>query len=419
MNTIKDFVMNEPLFNSHEHQNEWGFDWQNMDYGAFFGYLPADVASSKLPYETPEKAAGDYKTHLEVWDRISTTGYGQAISLGVKHLFDIDFSPETAGAVTERIADFTRNRTDPDIHTELFQKQAGCKWVLADIGAEPMTTLQSLTSDKTPDYFRFTLRVGQREMLVVKDNEKIKKVEEWAHQSLHTLSELESALEAHFQKARQTGTLATMKTAIAYVRDLDFTQSDYKKASEIYDQIRLGKSIDNYRPLHDYLLHMQIRWADAHQIPVQIHTGYLAGNNQDIRQGDPSKLIPLFMQYPNVRFDLFHSGWPYSEIMGAIAKQFPNVCLDMCWAWAMAPQQMERTLDEWLSAVPNNKIIGFGGDSWSPFATVGYAKQARIGIANCLHRKIQRGEYSQATAEMIAQKIMWENGLDMFPSFNQ
>jgi hypothetical protein len=43
----------------------------------------------------------------------------------------------------------------------------------------------------------------------------------------------------------------------------------------------------------------------------------------------------------------------------------------------------------------------FGGDTWSPFGTVGYAKQARIGIANCLNRKIQRGKYSQSTAEMV------------------
>ncbi len=417
MSKIREFVMNEPLFNSHEHQSEWGFDWKNMDYGAFWGYLPADVVSSKLPYEKNKKATGDYKTHLEVWDRIFTTGYGQAISLGIKHLFDIDFSPETANEVSERIAAFVANREDKDIHEELFKTQAGCKWVLADIGAEPMTTLSSLTSDKVPDFIRFTMRVGKREMLVLKSNDKIKEVEKWANKSLNTLEQLESALEEHFQKAMKTGKIACFKTAIAYVRDLDFKQVSIEKASAIYDKIRLGKSVDNYRPLHDYLLHMQLKWADAHQIPVQIHTGYLAGNNQDIRQGDPSKLIPLFIQYPNVRFYLFHAGWPFSEIMGAIAKQYPNVCLDMCWAWAMAPQQMERTLDEWLSAVPNNKIIGFGGDTWSPFATVGYAKQARIGIANCLNRKIQRGEYSQATAEMIAKKIMWENGLEMFPSF--
>jgi predicted TIM-barrel fold metal-dependent hydrolase len=211
--------------------------------------------------------------------------------------------------------------------------------------------------------------------------------------------------------------LACFKTAIAYVRDLDFKQVSFEKASTIFGKIRMGKPCEDIRPLHDYLLHMQLRWADTYGLPMQIHTGYLAGNWQDIRQGDPSKLIPLFIEYPNVRFDLFHASWPYSEFMAAVAKQFPNVSLDMCWAWAMAPVQMERTLDEWLSSVPNNKIIGFGGDAISPFASIGYAVQARMGIANCLERKIKRGEYSQATAEMVARKIMWQNGLEIFPTF--
>jgi hypothetical protein len=53
---------------------------------------------------------------------------------------------------------------------------------------------------------------------------------------------------------------------------------------------------------------------------------------------------PVLERYREVRFDLFHAGWPYSELLGAIGKAFPNVYLNMCWAWGMNPAQMERIL---------------------------------------------------------------------------
>ena len=110
-----------------------------------------------------------------------------------------------------------------------------------------------------------------------------------------------------------------------------------------------------------------------------------------------------------------HAGWPYSEVLGSIGKQFPNVWLDMCWAWAMNPVQMERILDEWLAAVPCNKIFAFGADTRFPFMMVGYATQARMGISNVLERKVQRKEFDTRTAEFVARRIMSENALEFFP----
>ena len=154
--------------------------------------------------------------------------------------------------------------------------------------------------------------------------------------------------------------------------------------------------------------------AVAIDVPVQIHTGYLAGNWGDIRWGDPAPLVPIFQNYRNVRFDLFHAGWPYSDFIGAVAKEFPNVWIDLCWAWAMNPVQMERVLDEWLSCVPSNKIFGFGADTLSPFPVVGYAHQARNGIANVMEKKLNTGEYDLETAKFVTRRIMHENAREVF-----
>ena len=100
--------------------------------------------------------------------------------------------------------------------------------------------------------------------------------------------------------------------------------------------------------------------------------------------------------------------------LGAIAKNYPNVYPDMCWAWAMNPAESERGLGEWLDGVPFNKIFGFGADTGFPLCNVGYSMQARIGIARALERKVEAGYFSQSTAEEVASAIMLKNGEEFY-----
>ena len=123
---------------------------------------------------------------------------------------------------------------------------------------------------------------------------------------------------------------------------------------------------------------------------------------------------PAFQRYRQVQFDLFHAGWPFSDLMGAIGKSFPNVFLDLCWAWSMNPVGMERVLGEWLCVVPSNKIFAFGGDTGTPNAVLGYAAQARKGIANVLEQKVQSGEFDLPTATHVARRIMSENARELY-----
>ncbi|MDP6776057.1 MAG: amidohydrolase family protein, partial [Candidatus Latescibacteria bacterium] len=231
--------------------------------------------------------------------------------------------------------------------------------------------------------------------------------------SISGLKHLDRLMDEHAERVKATGNLAAIKIALAYARTLDFEDTPFTDADRIFTAILKGEEVEA-RPLHDYLVHRIFERAEAFDLPVQIHTGYLAGNWGDFRWGDPAPLIPVFQKYRNVRFDLFHAAWPYSEFMGAVGSAFPNVWIDLCWAWSMNPVQMERILDEWLSCVPSNKILGFGADTRSPFPVVGYAEQARHGIANVLKKKIDTGEYDLDTAQFVARRIMHENARELF-----
>jgi uncharacterized protein len=49
----------------------------------------------------------------------------------------------------------------------------------------------------------------------------------------------------------------------------------------------------------------------------------------------PGNLCPLLARYPDARFVLMHIAYPYSDELVSIAKHYPNVWVDLCWAWSV------------------------------------------------------------------------------------
>jgi predicted TIM-barrel fold metal-dependent hydrolase len=222
---------------------------------------------------------------------------------------------------------------------------------------------------------------------------------------------------------KATGRLAAFKLAIAYERDLVIHDPTVQEAERAFDRIREcatsqegvqtatgSEVIREFRPLADYLIHHLLRRADDEDIPVQIHTGYLTEHWGPLAGTKALHLLPVFEKYRGVRFDVFHASWPWTSELCAIAKNYPNVYPNMCWMWAMNPTESERTLAEWLDGVPFNKIFAFGSDTEFPWCSVGYAIQARMGIARVLEEKVRRGFFSGATAKEVASAIMLTNG---------
>ena len=86
----------------------------------------------------------------------------------------------------------------------------------------------------------------------------------------------------------------------------------------------------------------------------------------------------------------------------------------MCWSWIVNPAASVRTLAEWLDCVPFNKIIAYGADTTWPWINVGVSIQAKLGIARVLEEKIALGQFSERTAEEVADHIMLKNGIELF-----
>ena len=122
----------------------------------------------------------------------------------------------------------------------------------------------------------------------------------------------------------------------------------------------------------------------------------------------------LFLEYPDVDFDIFHIGYPYQHVLSALAKNFPNVYIDMCWAHIISPAACVNALIEWIDSVPYNKITAFGGDYLLVDAVYGHQYLARINVSKSLAHKVEEGIFSTDEAKNIAKSLFYDNPKRIF-----
>lgn len=408
MSAIRDFVMNEPLFETHAHMNRFSqFDWNSKSWEEFVGYGNADFATSSGRSWEELVAGGDV---WKWWPFVATTGYGQAASMGCRALTGLEFEQYNAKAITRAVQRLIREH-GPEGLFKYAYGLVNVRWSVNDPCWHRVPPVEVLAGQEALALTRFALRID--ELLAPSNRDSIRTTASELGQRITTLASYDRALDEYVSMANAGGRLAAFKIGLAYHRDLDFEKVGPARAAKVFESIKRGTRTDA-RPLHDYLAYRHVERARGLGVPVQVHTGYLAGNWGDFRGADPSHLLTLLGDFKDVRFDLFHAGWPWTQTICAVGKAFPNVWLNMCWMWAMSPAHACRVLDEWLSAVPHNKILAFGSDTGSPFTLVGHTMQAREGIARVLERKVERGDFTLDTARMVARAIMHENARALY-----
>jgi len=435
--SIREFIFESPLFDDHEHL--WPLPTLEKDedtYLSFLGYAAADLLVSfgprhplKSPY--PAERGPEYdRIFFSAWRKSRNTGYCRAIERACQDILGVDYSEQNVKKIGERLKEL-KKKDALRFSTEILKNRANIQWAIKDAINMTEETADSLY----PPFVRFAYRDDY--LLVAHSRDTILEREARWNRSIHTLNDLVDGLMDSITSCLATKKVTAFKIGLAYNRRLDFgypTQAQAEKAFNRMIYIKRGEKVlrvnerpgapleapaipllssIELKPLHDYLVHRYIRRACDEGMAVQIHTGYLAHINKDLRNINPMQLVPLFLKYPTAKFDLFHAGWPYTDELGAIGKHYPNVWIGLCWAWAMNPIRMEQGLDSWLDGVPHNKIIGFGGDTLHPLAAYGYAMQAREGIARVFEQRIRRGDMDEELAREAARAILLANGCEL------
>ena len=165
--------------------------------------------------------------------------------------------------------------------------------------------------------------------------------------------------------------------------------------------------------VRDYLVHKMIRAAGGLGLTILYHCGTL-GTGRDYRVTDPTPMVPIFQANPEVAFELYHAGHPWVQDAAVIARGFPNVYLNLCWAPSLSKRLCVTALDLFLDMVPANKLMGFGGDTdrW-PEWSLGELALTREVISEVLARRIDESlmTESQAMNEMKLALIQMESAV--------
>lgn len=412
---IWDYVKNLEIIDTHEHlPGSEAARARDTDFLREYlsHYFNCDLVSAGLTRSDLAKATDHHLPLMERWNLVEpfweaarNTGYGRVLDVAVRDLY---------GA--ERICRSTLEKIEYGFQESL--KPGHYQKVLKEMSKIRVSLLDSdLRCDRT--FFQSVLRMDI--FISPQTRSDTLAVEEQTGIRITCMDDWLEAAEITMNSGLSNGAVA-LKSALAYSRSLHYervTRHDAEKDSGLLFQkgrapdwsnpcLRVGAKFENF------MMHHILGLANERNLVYQFHTGIQEGHGNRIANSDPSLLSNLFLNYPDVDFDLFHMGYPYQSVISVLAKNFPNVFIDMCWAHAISPTASVHALVEWLDSVPANKISAFGGDYSFVDGVYGHQVLARQNVGRALAIKVNAGNFDVERAREIASMLLCENPIRIF-----
>lgn len=382
-------------------------DWAYL----FRHYTQDDLLVSGMPADALERFFSMTLSPREKWDlfapywpRVRHSGYGRAVSLSVKRLYDEDdIGPHNVERITEKM----RANVKKGFYREILQDVAGIE--SCQVNSQQYTFCET----EYPDLLYQDLST-----VPLSSGLDVARMRYDTGLPVGTLDECHQAIDWYFERyGRQA--VAT-KNQSAYQRRLDYTDVPAADAAPLFARHVLESdplSDGEMKALQDHLWRYCVQAATEHDLPVKLHTGYYAGaNNMPLARVSMNlkDLCPILQDFPDTRFVLMHMTYPYQDELIALAKQYSNVTVDLCWAWIINPVATVRFVKEFLTTVPCNKILTFGGDYIVVENVVGHAEIARWGLERALSDLVDEDWLSEGDALSLVEPLMRGNAWDLF-----
>ncbi|MCC6456357.1 MAG: amidohydrolase family protein [Caldilineaceae bacterium] len=398
------------MVDSHEHlrkETEYVEQGPDILQSLFQNYVPADlVVAGASPQAVDDLLDGsnpDLRARFagvqQAWDAVRHTGYGEAVQLIAREIYALDeLTPETierAQAKHERLR-------QPGERLRLLRDVALLDHVQTDDFVRPC-----LPDASGPDFFFYDLS-----WLNFCDG--TPDVEPLAQETGIEVTDL-ATLKAVMHKTFELNAAAAIavKSQHAYDRTLQWQEREDAEAERaLANYLRDPHAVDEADRLclGDWCWARGVELAIEYDLPFKLHTGYYAGHSRmPVARIPAGHLAPLLAHYPQARFVLMHIAYPYSDELVALAKHYPNVYADLCWAWSIDPFSAALFVRRFIHAAPANKLFAFGGDTGWPTASVAYAHQARRWLTRALQAEVDEGLLCEADAIALATRVMRAN----------
>ncbi|MFH0842539.1 MAG: amidohydrolase family protein [Bacteroidota bacterium] len=411
---IREYIDTLRVIDNHEHlfPPEILKQTQFFDFISLFqqyGYdclISAGMPPSYFNSLFNEEIAPEKKWELiePFWNMTFNTSINRLILLSIKNLYGIStLNSHTVGPLSEKIREAYNNG---DWFDRILRDSCRIDYVIQDGFEIP----------GKEDYFRYAQRFDA--WLTTKSRYRIDSLAMRQLDPVYTLEDYEKSMRVEFEKQYEKG-MAAVKIVVAYVRPLNFEKTNTEAARKVFRNLVNGDmghsiSFSEAKPLQDYMLFKLLDLARDYKVPVAFHTGLQAGYSNISNISSPLAMTNLFLEYPGINFILFHGSYPYGGDLSAVAKNFPNVYIDMNWIYSVAPSYTERYLNEWLEMVPASKLIAFGGDMMSVENVYSEVVTAKQIISNVLCNKVEHGYVTENEAKVIAKMILRDNAARLY-----
>ena len=375
-------------------------------------YFNRDLISAGLP-EADFRRVIDHTQPLAerwalvepYWEHARHTGYGLSLETTVQGLYGIE---RIDGSTIEPLNEAFQRSLEPGAYRRVLKDKCRIR-----------VSLNNEEGEMDPEFFLRAYHVD--DFILPRTWNDIRTVEQESGVLIRGFDDWLEAAEAVFERLPQMR-VGCLKSALAYERPLRYDRVTRSEAEAGFNQGFAGLHLPDWgeRPFavpkafQDYMMHFILRLAGRTGYTFQFHTGLQEGNGNLIYNSDPALLSNLFLEYPDVGFDLFHIGYPYLRTLGVLAKNFPNVYIDMCWAHIVSPTAAVAALVEWLDLVPANKISAFGGDYCFVDAVYGHQLWARGNVARALTIKVEQGVFNVDRACRIGEMLFVDNPMAIF-----
>jgi len=385
--TLAEAIQKTPIFSTHEHHRETEFHVK-LDLDKLLRSSYVNWCSSP---------GGSSREERRRWlDTIRTNSYFVWLEKSVCALYGFKSIDEnTWDDLSEAIRDAHRDR---DHHWRILQDHANYVRFMEDSYWNPGSHLSN------PAFVVSTYRMdnwltGYHADSVDHDHTNPR---HFTDADMDSLEAYEAALEAELDK--RASHVVALKCAAAYERTLQFDTVDRAVADKLFGKHPGVIAEEEKAQFSNYMFHRFMTIAQERSLPVQFHTGLakLAGSN-------PMLLEPVIAAYPDVKFVLFHGGFPWIYEIAGLAHNYKNVYIDLNWLPLISTKAAETALHTYLEIVPDNRHIAWGGDTWTSEEAYGASLAFKHVLLNVLSEKVASSFYRMEDAQRLVEKLMHRN----------
>ena len=426
---IRKILEDLPIISSHEHHlpDEWQ-KTMTLDRVLDFAYIGWYAGrKTKWQTDTPQDRAllsnanlnkkyylpdvGDKTNLVEVEkqrknyiDLFGYNSYWVWLEKDIQKIYKLNSSitPQNWDHVSEQIA---KMHGDPGAHIRIMKESGGYIRAVQD-------TYWDYCSDLGhPEIFSPTMRI---DMFVTSshptlpDHDQNCPFESYPDAPTENFDDYLDFVRNIFISWRNKGGVA-MKCASAYERPIGFNPASREEAQKVFYKLKDQISNQERLAYGDYMFNWFCQLNMELEIPFQIHTGLasIAGSN-------PMLFEPVIRRYPEIRFVLFHMGFPwYNEIAG-LAHNYNNIFIDMVWAPIISTSAATQALRQYIEVSRTSHLIGWGSDTWTSEEAVGAVLAWKHVVSKVLSEMVDSAYIDLKKAEALAEKLMYKNNAELY-----